>query len=131
ALTPPRHGDLLMTLLVPENHGLVPGSEVKFRGIKTGEVRGVELADDGSHVRVKLRIDQQHRRTVTTKTSFWVARPRLSGGLVRGMSVEDMSALLVPFVSYFTDSGAGVPAPDDYTVSAEVLRPEMPLEKVK
>lgn len=131
ALPPPRHGDLLMTMLVPENHGLVPGSGVEFRGIRTGEVRGLEIAEDGGHVRVRLRIDQQHRRTVTTKTTFWVARPRLSGGLVGGMSVEDVSALLVPFVSYYTEPGAGVPAPDDYIVAAEAVRPDSPLEKVR
>ena len=37
----------MMSLLVPENHGLVAGSKVKFRGMITGDVRDVTLAADG------------------------------------------------------------------------------------
>jgi len=129
-LPPPRRGDLLMNLLVPENHGLVVGSKVKFRGVVTGEVREVALSADGGHVRLQLMIDRPHRRTVTDETEFWVARPRLSGGLVGGMSVEDVSAILSPFVSYYTEPGEGLPVADGYVVAAEVQRPEIKLAKI-
>ena len=129
-MPPPRRGDLLMTLLVPENFGLVPGSKVQFRGVTTGEVREVALAADGTHVRLQLLIDRKHRRSVTDKTSFWVARPRLSGGLMGDMSLDDVSAILSPFVAYHTEPGAGLPVTDDYLVAAEVVRPEFTLPKV-
>jgi len=81
-------------------------------------------------VRLELLIDRRHRRSVTDKTEFWVARPRLSGGLVGGMSLEDVSAILSPFVSYYTEPGDGLPVSDGYLVAAEVQRPEIKLAKV-
>ena len=41
ALDDVEHGDLLMTLLVPENYELKPGSAVIFRGVQTGDVSSV------------------------------------------------------------------------------------------
>ncbi len=130
ALDPVRRGDLSMTLLIPENYGLSPGAGVLFRGVRTGEVRTVRLAPDGSHVRVGLRLERDYRRTVTDKTRFWVARPRLSGALLGGIALDDVSALLSPFVGYHTESGAGLPVPDGWAVAAEVERPSLDLSKV-
>lgn len=130
AMPPPRRGDLQMTLLVPENYGLVPTSKILFRGVVTGEVREVSLAPDGTHVRLKLLIDRLHRRSVTDRTKFWVARPGLSGGLMGGMALHDVSAILSPFVSYYTEPGEGLPVPEGYLVAAEVQRPGFELTKV-
>jgi hypothetical protein len=118
------HGDLLMTLLVPENHGLRAGSAVVFRGMQTGDVRRVELAASGSHVEVSLRIARKHRQTVTDKAEFWVARPYVSGALFSGFTVTDVSALLTPYVSYYTAPGNGVLVQDGYRAAAKSLRPE-------
>ena len=117
------HGDLLMTLLVPENHGLRPGSAVVFRGIETGDVRAVRLAPTGTHVEVELRIRRKHRQTVTDKATFWVARPYVSGALFSGFTVTDVSALLSPYVSYYGPPGAGVLVQDGYRAAAEPARP--------
>ncbi|MEM7204234.1 MAG: MlaD family protein [Planctomycetota bacterium] len=130
ALEPVRRGDLLMRLLVPENYGLEAGSEIRYRGMRTGEVRSVTLVKDGSHVELGLRIDREHRRTVTDKTRFWLARPRLSGALLGGFSIDDVSALLIPFVAYFTEPGEGLPVPDGYITAAEVERPPLSPGKV-
>ena len=118
------HGDLLMTLLVPENHGLRPGSAVVFRGMQTGDVRQVELAPSGTHVEVTLRIARKHRQSVTDKAMFWVARPYVSGALFSGFTVTDVSALLTPYVSYYGDPGKGVLVQDGYRVAAKAARPE-------
>lgn len=129
-LPAPRRGDLVMNLLIPENHGLVPGSEVRFRGVQTGEVSHVSLANDGSHVRLELRIDRRFRPTVTDETVFWVARPRLSGGIVGGVAIDDVGALLSPFVGYHTENGQGQPVSDGFLVAAEPYRPTLELPKV-
>lgn len=118
------HGDLLMTLLVPENHGLRPGSAVVFRGMQTGDVRKVELATAGTHVEVTLRIARRHRQTVTDKAVFWVARPYVSGALFSGFTVTDVSALLTPYVSYYGEPGKGVLVQDGYRAAAKAARPE-------
>ncbi len=123
ALEEIEHGDLLMSLLVPENHGLRPGSAVIFRGTQTGDVRSVELAKDGSHVAVMLRIARRYRQTVTDKTAFWVARPALTGALFSGFTVTDMNALLSPYVSYYGEPGKGVMVQDGHRAAAEPSRP--------
>ncbi|MHC5065217.1 MAG: MlaD family protein [Planctomycetota bacterium] len=124
-LDPIRHGDLELVLLVPENHGLVVGADVRFRGVPCGEVRHIDLAGSGSFVEVRLRIEQRYRETVTDKSQFWVARPRISGALLSGMAVEDFSALLSPFVAYHSAPGEGLPVPDNYRCAALADRPDI------
>lgn len=129
-LEPVAHGDLLMTLLVPENHGLRAGSTVVFRGATTGDVREVELAPDGAWVEVQLRIHGRHRRTITDKTTFWIARPYVSGALFSGFTVADVSALLSPYVAYHTPTGTGTPVEDDYRAVAAAMRPDVRIDEV-
>lgn len=129
-LAPPAHGDLLMTLLAPENHGLRPGSRVVHRGVDVGDVRRVALAKDGSHVEVALRIAREHRATVTDKAMFWIARPQLSGALLSGFTVQDAASLLSPFVGYHTEPGQGSLAPDGFRVAAAPTRPDVELPPV-
>jgi hypothetical protein len=117
------HGDLLMTLLVPENHGLRAGAPVIFRGMQTGDVRSVQLAPAGTHVEMTLRIARRHRQTVTDKTQFWVARPQLTGALFSGFTVTDVSALLTPYIGYYGEPGQGVLVQDGYRAAAVALRP--------
>jgi hypothetical protein len=130
ALEDVEHGDLLMSVLVPENHGLRPGSQVVFRGMQTGDVRSVVLAADGSHVEVKLRIARSHRQTVTDRTQFWVARPYVSGALFSGFTVTDVSALLSPYVSYYGEPGNGVLVQDGHRVAAQATRPNVEVAEV-
>lgn len=125
-----KHGDLMMTLLVPENHGLKPGSSVIFRGMQTGDVRSVKLAPSGTHVEVQLRIARNHRQTVTDKTMFWVARPYVSGALFSGFTVTDVSALLTPYISYYGAPGDGVLVQDGYRAAAETARPSFEISPV-
>lgn len=122
-LDPIRRGDLLMTLLVVENSGIHTGADVQFRGMTVGEVRNVELAGSGTHIEMQLRIRARYRATVTDRSQFWIARPRVSGALLRGISLEDVSAIISPFVGYHAESDRGVPVPDGYRVVAEVDRP--------
>jgi hypothetical protein len=124
------HGDLLMTLLVPENHGLRPGSAVVFRGTQTGDVRSVALAPAGTHVEVQLRIARKHRQTVTDAAAFWVARPYVSGALFSGFTVTDVASLLTPYVSYYGEPGKGVLVQDGYRAAAEIARPSFDIAAV-
>lgn len=130
ALDDVERGDLLMTLLVPENYELKPGSAVNFRGVPTGDVRSVSLAPSGTHVEVKLRIKREHRQTVTDKSKFWVGRPNVSGALLSGFSVTDISALLSPYISYYGAPGEGVLVQDGYRAAAELERPDFEISAV-
>ncbi len=124
-LDPSRHGDLHMWLHAAESHGLVVGSDIRYRGISTGDVRRIELAEDGTHVVMQLRIQQRYRHTVTNASSFWVARPRLSGALMSGIAVEDLNALLGPYISYHSESERGVPVHDGFRTVANEVRPDI------
>ncbi len=126
SLPPAAQGDLLMTLLAPENHGVQVGSPIVFRGTTTGDVRRVSLSSDGSHVEIHLRIARQYRSTVRDVTQFWIARPYVSGALLTGFTVSDVDALLSPFVSYQTDPGRGLPVEDGFRAIASTIRPEQP-----
>jgi hypothetical protein len=119
------HGDLLMTLMVPENHGLRPGSAVVYRGVRTGDVRTVALAAAGTHVEVAVRIARRHRQTVTDKAQFWVARPTVSGALFSGFTLSDVSSLLTPFVAYYGEPGKGLPVQDGFRAAALASRPNV------
>lgn len=125
SLEPFERGDLAMTLLVPENHDLAPGARVVFRGVPTGELRSAKLAADGSHVQLELRIRREYRHTVTDRSQFWVARPRLSGALISGFALEDAAALLSPFIGYHTEPSAGVPVVDGHRAAALNERPDI------
>lgn len=123
-------GDLTMELVVPENFGLQAGSPVRFRGIDTGEVRHLELAADGSHVLVSLRIERAHRRTVTDRCSFWVARPNVGVGFLDGIRLAEVAALLEPYVAYHGASGEGLPVQDGWRVRGLAERPDLDVEPV-
>ena len=123
ALAPIAHGDLLMTLLAPENHGLREGSPVVFRGTQTGDVRSVRLSSDGRYIEAQLRIDNAHRHTVTDASVFWIARPHLSGALLSGFTIADVAAIVSPFVGYATEPGKGAPAVDGHRAAATAERP--------
>ena len=56
-------------------------TQVKYKAVTLGTVDRIELADDLSHVVVKVRMSEQSAALLTDKTRFWVARPRLGGGL--------------------------------------------------
>lgn len=130
AMDPLQPGDLVMELLLPENHGLQPGSPVQYRGIRTGEVRSIALAADGTHVVATLRVVRSHRTTVAERSRFWVARPTVTGALLSGFSLADVSAILTPFVNYHSPAGSGLPVEDGFRAIASATRPDLDAETV-
>ena len=130
AMDPVQAGDLLMELLLPENHGLQAGSSVQYRGMKVGEVRSLALAADGSHVVATLRVHRSERATVTERSTFWVARPTVTGALWSGFSLADLSSLLSPHVSYHARPGSGLPVEDGWRTIAAANRPDVEVEAV-
>ncbi|HKO50588.1 MAG TPA: MlaD family protein [Polyangiaceae bacterium] len=56
-------------------------TQVKYKAVTLGTVEQIDLADDLDHVIVKVRMSEQSAALLTDKARFWVARPRLGGGL--------------------------------------------------
>lgn len=126
-----QRGDLLMRVLLPENHGLVIGAKVMYRGMATGEVRSISLVPTGSHVTVSVRIGAEHRSTVTDTSVFWVAQPQvgLHFSFSNPISVNGLGALLRPHIAYFTPP-LGVPLSDNDVVAALLQRPDIEIPAV-
>lgn len=131
-LRPVELGDLLMRVLLPENHGVVVGARVMFRGMATGEVRSMALAPSGTHVEVGVRVLAKYRSTVTDASVFWVAKPQLSlqFSLSNPVAVNELGSVLSPFIAYYTPPKTGVPVHDDYPVAALMERPKIQVTDV-
>jgi paraquat-inducible protein B len=56
-------------------------TQVKYKAVTLGTVEQIELANDLTHVTVKVRMNSKAAALLTDKARFWVVRPRFSGGL--------------------------------------------------
>jgi paraquat-inducible protein B len=71
-----KHGPTV-TLTFKTAGGLVAQqTQVRYKDLTLGTVDDVELADDASHVIVKVKMDSDARPLLTDKARFWVVRPR-------------------------------------------------------
>jgi paraquat-inducible protein B len=75
-------GGAEITISFDNVHGLKPSDDTKlvYRGMKVGEVRGVELAEDGKSVEVSVEVDKKATQFLKAGTEFWLrgAAPSLS-----------------------------------------------------
>ncbi len=66
--------------------GLQPGqSQLKFKDIVFGTVKGLDLAPDNTHVIVTIKTTREAEPLLTSKTVFWVVKPRLFAGSISGL----------------------------------------------
>lgn len=66
-------GGVKVTVTVPEAPGVeAKNTKVTDRGVKIGQVSGVALAKDGSHVTIQLSIDDAQKGAFTTGTKIYV-----------------------------------------------------------
>ncbi len=73
-----------LVIRFPAAHGLEAGDSVRARGIDVGTVVGVELAEAG--VEVRLRLDSgTAERLAREGTRWWIARPSVELSRVQGL----------------------------------------------
>ena len=72
-------GSLRFTLRLPSAEGLRNGAEIKYRGVRVGEVRGIELDAGGTNAIAECVVHGGYRGTITKTSRFWVVRPRFRG----------------------------------------------------
>lgn len=66
--------------------GLEPGnSAVKFRGATVGRVNAIQITPDHKGVNVELKIDKSASEITRGGTEFWIVKPELSAGGIRGL----------------------------------------------
>lgn len=60
-------------------------TKVKYKDVEIGKVTNVELTENFKRVRVTVSLVKEADAYMTNHTSFWIVRPRLSGGNVTGL----------------------------------------------
>jgi paraquat-inducible protein B len=60
-------------------------SMVKYRGIKIGVIKSLELADKGGTVAVKVKLDYSATDMARQGSLFWIVRPELKLGAISGL----------------------------------------------
>jgi len=58
---------------------------VRYRGVQVGAVESVRLAEDTRHVEVRVRLDRSASRLAQPGSIFWIVRPEVGAGGVRGL----------------------------------------------
>ncbi|MHC4108660.1 MAG: MlaD family protein [Planctomycetota bacterium] len=76
---------VLITVQLPEGHGLASGDEVRYRGTPVGEVRRVDITDDLEGIVVTASLSAQADQRARGGSRFWVVRPQVSLGGVAGL----------------------------------------------
>jgi paraquat-inducible protein B len=94
---------LLITVQLPQGHGLRVGDPVRYRGITVGEIRAAELAADGKNILVTASLHAKADRLARAGTRFWIVRPEL-----RLTRVEGLETLIGPrYLAALPGEGAG------------------------
>ena len=76
-----------ITITFETAEGLQVGqSQLKYREITLGTVKGLTLSDDHSHVLVTVSTTRQAEPLLASDTEFWVVKPRLFAGNISGLS---------------------------------------------
>lgn len=76
---------VMITVQLPEGHGLAVGDDVRYRGTPVGEVRRVDITGDLDGIRVTASLTAQADRLARGGSRFWVVRPQVSLGRVAGL----------------------------------------------
>ncbi len=75
---------VVVSVLLPQGHGLKAGDEVRYHGITVGTIRSVELAGD-LEIRVTASLGTEGRRLARQGSRFWIVRPELQLSRIAGI----------------------------------------------
>ncbi len=75
-----------ISITFADGQGLEAGqTAVRYRGVKIGTLRAVALTEDSRAVSVKVSLDQSARNLARQGALFWIVRPEVSAGGLRGL----------------------------------------------
>jgi paraquat-inducible protein B len=78
---------------------------VKYRGVRVGSVRSVELATNIAQVEVKIRLDRSATSLAQAGSTFWVVRPEVGAGGLHGLE----TIVSGPYIQVQPGDGHGKP----------------------
>lgn len=77
----------MVTITFKTGEGLeVDKTKIKYKDVRIGEVKGLAISEDRSHVVVTAEVSKDARGLLVKDTRFWVVRARISGGNVSGLN---------------------------------------------
>ncbi len=77
---------LTITITFKDGGGLEAGkTKIKYKSVQVGEVEGVDISEDLSHVTVMAKMGKAAEPHLTENTKFWVVRPRIGFGGISGL----------------------------------------------
>jgi paraquat-inducible protein B len=75
-----------ITITFKSAEGLEAGkTKVKFKDVEIGLVEEIRIAEDASHVVVKVQLVKATERFISENTRFWVVRARVSASAIYGL----------------------------------------------
>lgn len=75
-----------ITITFKTGEGMEAGkTKLKYKDVQIGEVKGLAIAKDRSHVVVTAELSKDARGLLVKDTRFWVVRARISGGSISGL----------------------------------------------
>jgi paraquat-inducible protein B len=76
----------LISISFGDGNGLQGNQTVlRYRGVKVGEVRSVQLTKDAQQVEVEARLDESAASLACEGSQFWVVRPEVGSGGLSGL----------------------------------------------
>lgn len=101
----------LITITFKTADGLVAHqTEVRHKAVKLGTVDEIRLAEDMSHVVVRVRMEAQAEPVLTDHARFWVVRPRLSGGGLAGLQTGLETLVSGAYLAVDPGGPGGIPS---------------------
>ena len=99
-----------ITITFKTGEGMEAGkTKLKYKDVEIGEVKGLAIAGDRSHVVVTAEMSKDARGLLVKDTRFWVVRPRISGGNVSGLG----TLIGGPYIG--VEAGTSTESRDEYT----------------
>jgi paraquat-inducible protein B len=75
-----------ITIELRSAEGIEPGrTQVRFKEVAVGVVKGITIRPDRQRVRVVVNLDKSAESLAVDDTRFWVVRPRIGSGGVSGL----------------------------------------------
>lgn len=97
-----RHAGPTITIAFTDGAGVKVGqTEIRYRGVPIGEVRGIDLSPDLSHVVVTAQLRHSAAAVAREGSVFWIVRPQVGPVSISGLS----TVLTGPYIEVLPGRG--------------------------
>jgi paraquat-inducible protein B len=91
-----------ITIKFKDGSGIKAGqTEIRYRGVRIGEVTTIELSEDQEYVVVTARLRESASSVAKEGSVFWIVRPELGFGTISGLS----TVITGPYIQVLPGTG--------------------------